>query len=189
MEVSADCEFMDASVNKDHPGTGLQALNAALSEEALTSLLACCGSIKWAQRMVQSRPFIDPASLYRVSERIWWDLRPDDWLEAFASHPKIGERKAAQNRSVRSSEWSAQEQAGTHGTASEVLSALADANRAYQDRFGYIFIVCATGKTAEEMLALCRQRLNNDPNAEFIIAAEEQRKITEIRLKKLIESA
>jgi OHCU decarboxylase len=177
---------MDASVDKDQAEAGIRTLNGASREEAFASFLACCGSMKWAQRMVESRPFADSASLCQTAERIWWELRPDDWLEAFASHPRIGERKTAQNQPARSSEWSAQEQSGTSDTTAETLSALAEANREYQDKFGYIYIVCATGKNAEEMLALCRQRLDNDPEAEFIAAAEEQRKITEIRLKKLI---
>jgi 2-oxo-4-hydroxy-4-carboxy-5-ureidoimidazoline decarboxylase len=175
---------MDTSANRE---IGIQRLNAASREEAFTELLACCGSIKWAQRMVESRPFANAAALFEASEQNWWELRPGDWLEAFASHPKIGERQAAQNRSGHSSEWSAQEQAGMRDAAGETVSALAEANRAYQDRFGYIFIVCATGKQAEEMLALCRERLANDPETEFCTAAREQQKITEIRLKKLIE--
>ncbi|HKX30740.1 MAG TPA: 2-oxo-4-hydroxy-4-carboxy-5-ureidoimidazoline decarboxylase [Blastocatellia bacterium] len=167
--------------------TGIQRLNAASREEAFADLLACCGSIKWAQRMTDLRPYADWASIREAAERLWWELRPDDWLEAFASHPKIGERQAERNRSTQSAAWSAGEQSGIRDATEETLAALAEANRTYQDRFGYIFIICATGKQTAEMLAQCRQRLSNDPETEFRIAAAEQHQITEIRLKKLIE--
>jgi OHCU decarboxylase len=164
----------------------LEQLNNAAREEAFEALLSCCGSTKWAQRMVGARPFADAVSLLTVAERIWWELRPDDWLEAFAGHPQIGESKARQRQSAQSAQWSETEQSGTHNTDAEILAALAESNRAYQEKFGYIYIVCATGKNSEEMLALCRDRLNNDHETELGIAAEEQRQITVIRLKKLI---
>jgi OHCU decarboxylase len=170
----------------DESNSKLTQLNDAPREEAFAALLACCGSLSWAQRMTAARPFADVASLLATAERIWWELRPSDWLEAFASHPRIGERKAATPQSSQAAAWSAQEQAGTQTSADEIRAALAAANRAYEERFGYIYIVCATGKSSEEMLALCQQRLNNDYETELQIAAEEQRKITAIRLHKLI---
>jgi OHCU decarboxylase len=175
---------MDELANSEN--TGLQQLNAASREAAFAALLACCGSLSWAQRMVAARPFADVASLLATADHIWWELRPTDWLEAFASHPRIGERKAATPQSSQAAAWSAQEQAGTQSPADEVRAALVAANRAYQERFGYIYIVCATGKTSEEMLALCQQRLRNDYETELQIAAEEQRKITALRLRKLM---
>ena len=175
---------MDESANREN--TGLQQLNAASREEAFAALLACCGSLSWAQRMVAVRPLADVASLLATADRIWQELRPADWLEAFASHPRIGERNAATPQSSQAAAWSAQEQAGTQQSVDEIRAALAEANRAYEERFGYIYVVCATGKTSEEMLALCQQRLSNDYELELQMAAEEQRKITAIRLRKLI---
>ena len=166
--------------------TGIERLNKASYKEAETDLLACCGSCAWAQQMAQTRPFNNLTGLLRMAEQIWWSLDAPDWLEAFASHPKIGEGKAVRAQSAQSSQWSEHEQAGTRTAHSETLAALAEANRAYEEKFGYIFIVCATGKNSEEMLSLCRQRLSHAPQAELRIAAEEQRKITEIRLKKLV---
>ena len=184
MAVSAAYAFMDESANSEN--TGLQQLNAATREDAFAALLACCGSLSWAQRMAAARPFADITLLLATADRIWWELRPTDWLEAFASHPRIGERKAATPQSSQSAQWSEQEQAGTQASANEIMTALAAANRAYEEQFGYIYIVCATGKSSEEMLALCQQRLNNDYETELQMAAEEQRKITAIRLRKLI---
>lgn len=166
--------------------TSLEQLNTEPREKVFDAFLSCCGSMKWAMMMVEARPFADVASLHETAERIWWQLRPGDWLEAFASHPKIGERKAEQIVSEQSSKWSASEQAGINNAANETLAALAKANREYEERFGYIFIVCAAGKSSEEMLALCRQRLANDHEIEIQNAAEEQRKITAIRLDKLL---
>jgi OHCU decarboxylase len=163
-------------------------LNNAARQAAYDDLLACCGSTRWARRMEEARPFIDLTDARQRAEEIWRSLDRRDWLEAFASHPKIGERKAAGKRPAKSARWSAAEQAGVDQAASETTAALAEANRSYQEKFGYIFIVCATGKTSEEMLALCRERLDNDPEAELLIAAEEQRKITEIRLNKLVST-
>ena len=174
---------MDASTLNE---TGLAPLNQAAREDAFASLLACCGSLSWAQRMVAARPFAELASLLATADRIWGELRPTDWLEAFASHPRIGERKAATPQSSQFAAWSEQEQAGTQQSANETMTALAEANRAYEERFGYIYIVCATGKTSEEMLALCQQRLHNGYEIELQMTAEEQRKITAIRLQKLI---
>jgi OHCU decarboxylase len=168
--------------------TGIERLNNASRREAFDALLACCGSAKWAQRMVEARPFDSLAALQEAAARVWWELRPGDWWEAFAAHPKIGERKATSPQPAQSSAWSEVEQSGTRDAAGEILAELAAANRAYEERFGYIFIVCATGKSAAEMLALCRGRLSNDAETELRVAAEEQQKITEIRLRKLIET-
>jgi OHCU decarboxylase len=166
--------------------TNLEQLNIAPGDEALGALLTCCGSTRWAQLMVEARPFQDLASLEETGDRIWNELRPEDWLEAFAAHPKIGARRAERRQSKQSSQWSAQEQSGAQQAASETLSALAEANIEYERRFGYIFIVCATGKSGDEMLALCQRRLNHEPDDELSVAAEEQRQITRIRLRKLI---
>ena len=168
---------------------GLERLDALPAPEAEAELLKCCGSTNWARRMAAQRPFRGVAELLETADRIWWELGPKDWLEAFSRHPKIGESAAARAGSAQTQRWSSEEQAGVRSASQEVLAALAEANRAYQDRFGYIFIVCATGKTSEEMLALLRNRLQNDPGAELRTAAEEQRKITRLRLEKLLRQA
>ncbi len=136
--------------------------------------------------MAAARPFVNEAFLFDQAEKIWSNLSAKDWLEAFASHPKIGDKKAAPKQQERSAEWSKGEQAGLDKTNDDTREQLAEANHLYQEKFGYIFIVCATGKTAEEMLAICRARLANSAEQELPVAAEEQRKITELRLKKLL---
>ncbi len=161
----------------------LAALNAMPPEMAEAALLACCASPRWARRMALRRPFEDAADLVAAADAIWWELAPENWLEAFAAHPRIGEKP--QQESGQQRIWSEQEQAAAK-LSSTTAAALAEGNRAYQDRFGYIFIVCATGKSAEEVLAILRQRLQNDADTELRVAAEEQRKITELRLKKLL---
>jgi len=137
--------------------------------------------------MTKARPFARVDQLLTKADSLWWSLSDEDWLEAFRAHPKIGERKAATNQSEQAQKWSAQEQADTHGAAAETKAALAEGNRHYEDRFGFIFIICASGKSAEEMLASLNYRLQNDPETELVIAAEEQRKITRLRLEKVLE--
>jgi OHCU decarboxylase len=167
----------------------LERLNQASREIAQARFLDCCGSRKWALEMTAARPFANVAELMEKASQIWCSLDAEDWLEAFAAHPKIGARKAAPKQQAQSAEWSRGEQSGAHAASDSILDALAEANRLYEKKFGYIFIVCATGKSAEEMLEICLGRLNNDAATELEIAAEEQRKITEIRLKKLLETA
>ena len=122
-------------------------------------------------------PFPSTEAMLAEADEIWWRLDGDDWLEAFRAHPKIGERSA--------SAWSLQEQSGTASTTSGQLAELDRLNRAYEKRFGYIFIICATGRTTEQMLAALRERLNNSPDVEIRIAAEQQRQITRLRLLRL----
>jgi OHCU decarboxylase len=139
--------------------------------------------------MAAERPFISMNSLLDSADRIWRELEPHDWLEAFHSHPKIGEKKAAATTSIEAAKWSEEEQAGTRDSAQETMKALAELNGEYHKKFGFIFIVSASGKSSEEMLAILRDRLGNDPETELSVAAAEQAKITELRLKKLIEAA
>jgi len=134
------------------------------------------------------RPFANLEELMQTAVQVWSGLGPDDWLEAFHSHPKIGEKKAAAATSTAAAKWSEEEQAGTRDSTHETMRTLAELNREYHEKFGFIFIVCATGKSSEEMLAILRGRLGNDPETELRVAAAEQAKITELRLKKLIES-
>lgn len=166
----------------------LEKLNAAPDETAQARFLDCCGSRRWARAMTAARPFAGATTLLAQAERIWQSLDARDWLEAFAAHPKIGSRRSAPKQRIQSAQWSRGEQSGVETAESSVLENLAAANRLYEEKFGYIFIVCATGKSAEEMLDFCRRRLDNDADAEIRVAAGEQQKITEIRLKKLLES-
>ena len=166
----------------------LEKLNNAPPEIAESRFLDCCGSQKWASKMTEARPFSDENELLARAAQIWQNLSPEDWLEAFAAHPKIGARKAAPAQKAQSAEWSRGEQAGANAADDSILDDLAEVNRLYEERFGYIFIVCATGKSAGEMLGICRARLDSDFDSEIRTAAEEQRKITEIRLKKLLEA-
>lgn len=163
-------------------------INHLSPQQAEAEFLKCCGSTAWAKGMSDARPFADPDHLTKEADEIWWKLDADDWLEAFRAHPKIGEKKAAAAQSAEAQRWSAQEQSDTERAAAETKAALADGNREYEQRFGFIFIICATGKSAEEILAALNGRVNNDPEGELRVAAEEQRKITQLRLKKLLEN-
>jgi OHCU decarboxylase len=164
----------------------LDRLNTIPAAKAEAALLECCGSPEWARMMVRRRPFRDASALYKAADRIWFSLGREEWLAAFSSHPKIGERGAAAPSGAKSRVWAQEEQSRAAGAEAPTQTALAAGNREYTARFGYIFIVCATGKTSEEMLALLRQRLQNDPVAELRVAAEEQRRITRLRLEKLL---
>lgn len=162
-------------------------LNELPVEEAESVFRDCCGSSEWARRMSAARPFAMLENLFRSADDIWFSLSSVDHLEAFASHPKIGSNHAAPMQQAKSAEWSSGEQSGMNAASNSVKDALVEANHLYLEKFGFIFIVCATGKAADEMLAICKARLGNSAATELQIAAEEQRKITEIRLKKLLE--
>jgi 2-oxo-4-hydroxy-4-carboxy-5-ureidoimidazoline decarboxylase len=153
-------------------------------EEAAQEILPCCGSTSWARAVAKRRPINDVASLLVVADETWWGLGPSDWMEAFSKHPRIGERKAPQVASAQSATWSAQEQRNVADAGKSVQRALAEANQEYERRFDRVFIVCATGKSVSEILEILRRRLQNDDSTELREAAEEQRKITNIRLKK-----
>jgi 2-oxo-4-hydroxy-4-carboxy-5-ureidoimidazoline decarboxylase len=165
--------------------TKLELLNALSETAAQTVLVRCCGATRWAERMAARWPFDGEAEACAVAEEIWRSLERDDWLEAFAAHPKIGDLGELRNKFARSAAWCAEEQGGVAGAEEATLRALADGNRAYEAKFGYIFIVCATGKTAAEMLAILDKRLGNVPEEELGIAAAEQEKIMLLRLRKL----
>jgi OHCU decarboxylase len=161
-------------------------LNELPVDVAEAEFLKCCGSMRWARAMTEARPFANEAQLFDRANEIWWSLSEADWLEAFRAHPKIGEKKAAIEQSQQAQSWSAQEQAGVASASASTVGELADRNRDYENRFGFIFIVCATGKPSEEMLELLKGRLPNDTTTEIRIAAEEQSKITRLRLEKLL---
>ena len=164
-------------------------LNSLTADEAATELLQCCGSKRWAAELASQRPFPTEQTLIAAANEIWWSLDPSDWLEAFRSHPKIGAKKAADEVSAQSQQWSGEEQSGVANSSHETTSSLAALNDDYEQKFGFIFIICATGKTSAEMLAALRARIHHDPATELPIAAAEQSKITELRLKKLLTSS
>jgi OHCU decarboxylase len=161
-------------------------LNALPSAAAEAELLACCGSRRWARELAARRPFAAPSALLAAADEVWGSLAAEDWHEAFRAHPRIGERKAAPTQGARAAAWSAGEQSGASASSAAVAEALAEGNRAYEARFGHIYIVCATGKTGDEMLAILRARLANDAATELRAAAAEQAKITRLRLEKLL---
>ncbi len=151
----------------------------ALSPSDLASELArACASPRWAALVAEGAPYPDLASLMAAADRVWRKLSREDWLAAFAAHPRIGETGGGA--------WSQREQAGLSRAAPAVLTALADGNRAYQARFGHVYLVCATGRSADDMLADLERRMANDPGTELQIAVEEQRKITRLRLAKWV---
>jgi OHCU decarboxylase len=165
----------------------LERLNEMPADQAEAEFLKCCGSRKWASAMVNARPFTSAQTMFAEADALFASLGDEDWLEAFRAHPKIGEKKAATAQSDTAQKWSAQEQSQTANAEAGVMAALAERNREYERRFGFIFIVCASGKTAEEMLAVQNQRLANAPETELRNAAEEQKKITRLRLEKLLQ--
>jgi len=158
--------------------------NGLPPEEAVREILPCCGSRTWATRMVSKRPIQDDVSLLATSDVIWRSLGETDWLEAFRSHPRIGETCAENTATAQSSTWSGQEQQKAAIGDEALKMALMWGNREYEQKFRRIFIVCATGKSASEILEILRRRLHNDEATELRHAAEEQRQIMHIRLKK-----
>jgi 2-oxo-4-hydroxy-4-carboxy-5-ureidoimidazoline decarboxylase len=160
-------------------------LDRAAPEEASSLLMACCGSSQWVDRMLGRRPFGSRAALLAAAREEWFALSPDAWLEAFRHHPKIADLNALRTRFAATRHLSEREQAGITGAPEEIFEALAEGNLAYQQKFGFIFIVCASGRSAEEMLDLLLTRFRNDPPAEIRIAAEEQAQITARRLEAL----
>jgi 2-oxo-4-hydroxy-4-carboxy-5-ureidoimidazoline decarboxylase len=159
-----------------------QAIDQAERDEARRLLVQACGSSRWAERMLARRPFGSREALLSAARVEWDDLSADDWREAFSHHPKIGDREKLRQRFPATHALSSREQAGVDTASDAVLDALAEGNRRYEDTFGHIFIVCASGLTADEMLATLTNRLGNDPAREILIAAAEQAKITALRL-------
>ena len=152
-------------------------LDVATPAEARALLAGCCGSARWVDAMLDRRPFGSMSALEESAASIWRGLSEADWLDAFGHHPKIGD--------TRATGIARREQSGVASASEEVVRDLADANRQYEARFGYIFIICATGKPAASMLEALRERLGNEPVVEIRIAAEEQLKITQLRLRNL----
>lgn len=157
----------------------VQRVNTLADSELREELRSCCASSAWVDLMAKARPFASWDELIEASDRIWRSLSGDDWQEAFRAHPRIGEKKSG-------ARWTAAEQSGTRSATTTTMSALAEGNREYEAKFGHVYLVCATGKSADEMLSNLRSRMNNDPKSELAIAADEQRKITALRLEKLV---
>ncbi|MGQ0643631.1 MAG: 2-oxo-4-hydroxy-4-carboxy-5-ureidoimidazoline decarboxylase [Gemmatimonadaceae bacterium] len=162
----------------------LDDLNAAPPHIAADALRACGASRRWLTALMAQRPFASHAALLTANDTAWHATGPNDWREAIASHPRIGERSAA--RDLRSQAWSAREQSAVAAADLALRSALADANRAYEARFGYIFLICATGKSAAELLTSIHERLRHTPETEIAVAGNELRKIARLRIEKLL---
>ena len=150
-------------------------------------LMKCCGSTSWVKMMMTYFPADDLVELLEDAEEVWYELSKDDWKEAFSHHPRIGDLESLKQKFASTAEWASGEQSGVNTASQQVLEALAEGNRLYEEKFGYIFIVCATGRSAEEMLEMLQLRLQNSPAEELEIAADEQNKITKLRIEKLVE--
>jgi len=164
----------------------LAELNALPVADARDAFTRCCGASAWVEAMTVRRPFASAGQLLEGARERWEARARDDWHEAFAHHPKIGDLASLQRKYAATADLASREQAAVTRATRVVLEALAEGNRAYEQRFGYIFIVFATGKRAEEMLALLRDRLGNDPGVEIGIAAHEQWKIMRLRLDTML---
>lgn len=164
----------------------LESFNQLSATECEEALRQCCVATRWVEQLCAQRPFADSNALFEAAERVWAGLSMPDYLEAFEGHPKIGDVSSLKQKYASTKQLAAGEQAGASVASDEVLEALAQGNAEYENRFGFIFIVCATGKSAEEMLALLKARLDNDLITELQIAADEQAKITRLRLEKML---
>jgi 2-oxo-4-hydroxy-4-carboxy-5-ureidoimidazoline decarboxylase len=164
----------------------LERWNSLPPLHAAVEIFPCCGSNFWARQMAAVRPLEDENSLLAASDKIWIGLGEDHWMEAFAHHPRIGNSAAPPTATALSAQWSSEEQEKIRAAAGDVLDSLAEGNRAYEARFGHIFIVCATGKSAHTILEILQRRLRNDQQTELHESAEQQRQITNLRLKKWI---
>jgi len=162
----------------------LEQLNQYTPKEAEDALLKCCGSPQWVVAMASSRPFESQDQLFAAADGIWFALPESEWLTAFGHHPRIGETQL-RAKFESTADWSAKEQAGVSQASEEVIQGLAQGNDAYYEKFGFVFLICATGKSAAEMLNTLEERLLNDRATELQNAAQEHSAITKIRLEKL----
>lgn len=164
----------------------LEILNTASTEEAEDALARCCGSTEWVAKMLERRPFHSVDELFSAADDIWFKLAAGDWLEAFSHHPRIGDVDSLRAKFASTASWCENEQKGVSQATEDVLHQLAALNDDYFEKYGFIFIVCATGKTAEQMLEILQGRMANNKDDELKVAAGEQAKITRIRLEKLV---
>ena len=170
---------------------GMRYLRAMPDAELEVALKSCCGSSGWVSAMREERAknpkaFASLATLKARAAELWTALAAKDWDEAFKAHPRIGEKRAEAHQSTTAQSWSAKEQASVDTASQATRDDLRKTNLAYEEKFARIYIVCATGKTVDEMLAIAKERMTNDPDTELRRAAEEQRKITDLRLEKLV---
>ncbi len=158
--------------------------NDLAPRQAAEEILPCCGSKAWANHMASRRPLFDEAALLSASDEVWKGLNESEWVEAFRSHPRIGEASSETPSSAKAAVWSGEEQKKVGSASEDLKRALADGNLAYERRFHRVFIVCAAGKSPQEILGILSRRLRNDDSAELHEAAEQQRQITQLRLRK-----
>ena len=162
-------------------------LDRLTRDAARAELTRCCGAWRWVEEMLERRPFESREAVLRASDEVWATMGPGDWLEAFAHHPRIGERRAAAHDDSTAAAWSSEEQSAATSAGADLRRRLAEANEAYEHRFGHIFIVFAPGLGADEILAIMESRMRNDAQTELRVAAEEQRKITRRRLERVLD--
>ena len=164
----------------------IEKINMLNYEEVYKAFSDCCGSENWVNKMISSRPFKSKNETIEISDHIWNSISKNDWLEAFEHHPKIGDINSLKEKYSSARKLAESEQAGVKDSSIDTLSELAEYNADYLKKFGYIFIVCATGKSADDMLLIIKERINNDPETEIKIAMKEQSKITKLRLEKIL---
>ncbi|KAG5180412.1 putative OHCU decarboxylase [Tribonema minus] len=158
-------------------------LNALPPQRARAELLRCCTCNRWADEVLRHMPFSSESQARNTLDACWAAMGPQEWLEAFSAHPRIG---AGGGDHKKPSGWEAEEQKGAATAGQQVLQGLREWNRKYDDKFGFVFLICATGKSADEMLAALRARYHHHASTEMAVAAEEHRKITQIRFTKLL---
>ncbi len=164
----------------------LHELNILPPEQLKQALFNCCGSTNWVEKMLPFFPADDMVEILNDAEDQWYDCTEADWLQAFTHHPKIGDVASLTKKFAATAQWASGEQSAVTAASQETIAALAKGNSDYENKFGFIFIVCATGKSADEMLQLLQQRLPNTKEEEIKIAMDEQNKITQLRLQKLL---
>ncbi len=164
-----------------------QHINALAPQDAHQLLFDCCACSQWADSLLQSRPFDSDERLLECADRIWKSLDESAWREAFTHHPRIGDQAPKPDQSQASGELSKSEQSGMAAASEETRAEFVRLNEEYESRFGFVFLICASGKSAQEMLDTLRSRLNRDPESELAEAAEQQRLITRLRLTKLAQ--
>jgi 2-oxo-4-hydroxy-4-carboxy-5-ureidoimidazoline decarboxylase len=158
--------------------------NTLPSDEAATEILSCCGSRTWAANLAARRPFAEEQTLFTAADDCWQNLPEADWLEAFRSHPRIGEQHAQKKTTTVSAAWSRSEQSRMREADDAILLRMREGHRQYEERFGRIFIVCASGKQPAEMLSILEHRLANDPAQELLESGAQQQQIMQLRLRK-----
>ena len=157
------------------------------TEKKRDLLFKCCGSQAWVDKMLTVFPVEDLVELLEAAEEKWYQSNEEDWRKAFEHHPKIGDVNSLREKFTSTKKWAADEQSGVNNSSEKIIEQLATGNNEYEDKFGFIFIVCATGRSAEEMLTSLKARINNSGEEEIKAASSEQLKITKLRLEKLFD--